>query len=60
MDNVYLIGAEDVRSAGSTISSAASTMQRAASQMDEALRIHRQYLDEWLHRLEEVLKCIEG
>jgi len=52
---VYLIGAEDIRRAGSLVSSAADTMQRAASIFDETMMQHRQYMDEWLNRFENIL-----
>ena len=52
---VYLIGAGDIRRAGSLVSSAADTMQRAASIFDETMMQHRQYMDEWLNRFENIL-----
>lgn len=53
---IHLIGAEDVRCAGSSIRSAANEMQRAASLVDESLNRHRIFLDDWLMRLETVLQ----
>jgi len=54
-ENIYLIGAEDVRSAGNTIKSAAETMQRAAASIEDSLTRHRQFLDEKLGILEQIL-----
>lgn len=54
--NSNLIGAEDVRRAGHEISAAAGSMRTAANQMDASLTRHREFLDDWLNRLEQVLK----
>jgi len=58
----YLHGAEDVRSAASTMSSAADSMRSAASTMDSAASRMQQtaweqqtFLTDWLARLEGVL-----
>ena len=56
MEFITLIGAEDVRAAGSAMRAAAGEMNRAAASLDESLRIHRLFLDDWLFRLEEILK----
>ncbi len=53
---VYLVGAEDVARAGSSMQSAAEDMQRAASVMEESLRLHQQFLDDWLSRFEFIMK----
>ncbi|MDQ4421432.1 hypothetical protein OOT33_13475 [Sphingobium sp. DEHP117] len=52
---VHLIGAEDVVRAGSAMSSAADQMQRAASSIEYSLEIHRQFLNDWLSRLDGLL-----
>jgi len=52
---VHLIGAEDVRSAASTMSSAAHEMQRAASSIEHSLECHQRFLDDWLIRLDGML-----
>lgn len=54
-ENVYLIGAEDVRSAASTMRSAADQMERAASSIEYSLECHRQFLNDWLSRLDGML-----
>lgn len=56
MEFITLIGAEDVRAAGSSMRAAAGEMQRAAASIDESLTRHRIFLDDWLVRLEEILK----
>lgn len=52
---MHLIGAEDVRSAASTMSSAASEMSRAASSISYSLEAHQTFLNDWLVRLEGML-----
>lgn len=53
---ITLIGAEQVQSAAFTISNAAREMKEAASCIDETMRQHRQFLEDWLSRLEAVIK----
>lgn len=53
---ITLLGAEDVGRAGSTIASAAGTIRQAANSMEDSLYRQRLFMDEWLFRLEEVLK----
>lgn len=48
MDRVILVGAEDVRSAGHTMSSAADAMRRAASHMDDSMERHHRVMDQSL------------
>ena len=55
MEFVTLMGAEDVRSAGSSIKSAAEEMSRAAGSINETLMAHQRFLDDWLYRFEEIL-----
>lgn len=55
METVHLIGAEDVRSAGNTISGAADEMKRAAGNIDYALQQHQRFMDDWLQRFEAVV-----
>lgn len=52
---VHLVGAEDVRSAGSTMRSAAHEMQSAASSIAYSLECHQRFLDDWLIRLDGML-----
>lgn len=54
-ENVYLIGAEDVRSAASTMKSSADEMSRAASSIAHSLECHQRFMDDWLIRLDELL-----
>ena len=53
---VHLIGAEDVRSAGSAMRAAAEDMKRAAASIEESLHRHRMFLDDWLFRLENMIE----
>ena len=54
-DYVTLLGAEQVSNAARQIAGAAEDMRRAASQMDDTFSRQRQFLDDWLLRLESVL-----
>ena len=47
-NTMHLIGAEDVRRAGSAIASAAEDMRLAASSMDEVLHRHQLFMTQWL------------
>lgn len=53
---ITLLGAEDVRSAGSSMRVAASEMQAAANSIDNSLNMLQRFLDDWLIRFEESLK----
>ena len=56
MESIFLVGAEDVRSAGSSMRTAASDIQRAAYSIDDSLSRHQRFLDDWLMRLEYIIK----
>ena len=56
METMYLMGSEDVKSAGIFMKEAASAMQTAANQITEALDRHSQFMDAWLVRLEVLLE----
>ena len=49
---ITLLGAEDVRAAGSSMKSAAETIRQAAGSLEDSLFRHRQFMDEWMCRLE--------
>lgn len=53
---ITLLGTEDVSRAGSTMRSAADEMSRAASEISSALHQHRLHMNEWLDRLEQILR----
>lgn len=55
-EHVILIGAEDVRSAGNTISHAAEEMKQAVRNFDYTLDRHHLFMDDWLQRFEAVLE----
>ena len=59
MERIVLIGAEDVYRAGCTMQSAAQDMKQAAINFESSLEINRRFLDDWLQRLEDVLKAKE-
>ena len=54
-DYMHLIGADEVKSAGSSMCSAANDLRRAADVFDESLHRHQLFLDDWLQRLEGIL-----
>lgn len=56
MRDIVLIGADDVRRAGNTISSAAELMSRTQGYEAEELQRHRIFMDEWLQRFENALQ----
>lgn len=56
MDQMMLIGAETVQSAGHTMQRAADTMLHAANVISESLLQHQRWSDDWLLRLASVLE----
>lgn len=55
MDSIYLIGADDVRSAGNRMQAAADDMKSAANSLEFAFERQRLFMDDWLARFEAVL-----
>ena len=55
MNTMYLVGTEEVQRAAQSMRVAADTMRAAADNLDSSLERHRQYLDEWLVRLEAAI-----
>lgn len=55
---VYLVGAEQIQQAASTMAAAAHATQSAAASIAFALGQHRAFLDEWLARFDEVLSKV--
>lgn len=55
MNNVVLIGADDVSRAGSTMREAAREMNSAASSLSFTLEQHQRFLDDWLMRFENIM-----
>ena len=56
MEFVHLIGSEKVQQAGTDIAAAAQKIGQAVSYLEEAFRRHHEFMDEWLARLEAILK----
>lgn len=56
MDNIVLIGSEEVSKAGYNMLNAAREISQAASYIESSLLDHRRYMDEWLIRFGEMLK----
>jgi hypothetical protein len=55
-DFVHLIGADVVQSAAHCMQDTAVSMVRAANVIEESLERHRRWMDDWLQRLETILK----
>ena len=60
MDYIHLTGAEDVENAASSIHDSAGMMQQAAINIEDSLLRHRQFLDDWLYRLENIIVRIDN
>lgn len=60
MQNLYLLGNENVKQAGYDMKDAANLMAQAASAIDESLRLHRQWMDEWISRFEIIMARERG
>jgi len=56
MENVYLIGSEDVSRAAQSMRSAADEMNRAAASIDGSLDRFQRFMDDWLQRLESAME----
>ena len=56
MEHIYLMGSEDVQTAGYSMKSAAEDMRMAANTIDESLRNHQRFLEQWLADLGEVMR----
>jgi orotate phosphoribosyltransferase len=56
----YLVGAEDVRNAGSSISSAADRMQQAGSSISESVFLLQRMLTDHAERMEAVCDRLEA
>jgi hypothetical protein len=55
-ERIYLIGAEQVDSAGHRMASAAQEMRQAAASIDMTLHAHRNFMNDWLAHFEQVMK----
>jgi hypothetical protein len=56
MENIYLVGSEDVSRGGSNMASAAQDILRAANNIDSTFYQYRDFMNDWLNRFEQVLK----
>lgn len=55
-DYITLLGADDVRQAGNTISRAAVDMNHAAGQLEGSFQRFYQFMDDWLYRFQEIME----
>ncbi len=60
MDSINLLGSEDVQRAALNISGAAEVMSRAAGNLELVLQRQQMFMDDWLMRLEDILKPQES
>ena len=67
MENIYLMGSEDVRAAGARmmeaakeISQAAATIQYAAENHQRLLNNHHEFMIDWLEKLRAIMNQTEG
>ena len=56
MENIYLIGSEDVKRASNNIQSSAEIMQSVANNISNSLFDHQVFMTQWLDRFEAILK----
>ena len=54
MENIYLIGSEDVRNAARIIIEASENMTRAADTIDNAVRTFGQHVDRLIESMERI------
>ena len=60
MDNIFLVGSEDVQRAGSQISAAADNMKRAADSFDCSIERLKNMLEEYVSRFEQAVEKINN
>lgn len=60
MERVFLVGAEEVTSAGIRMEHAAMTMKQAANSIESSLFIHRQFLDQFIERFERAFNALSA
>lgn len=56
IEYIHLIGAEQVQSAGHTMSIAASEMKHAASLISDTMYQHQQFMQQWLDEFRATLE----
>ncbi len=59
-DHTYLVGAEDVASAGRNMKSAASEMNDAVRNLDASLERHQRFMEDLLQRQTQLLETSLG
>lgn len=57
MNTMHLVGAEDVRRAGSNMNEAAQNMRSAASHIDSAMQEHQRFMTDWLREFREIMEA---
>jgi hypothetical protein len=60
MDFVSLLGSEDVARAGYAMRDAADSINRAASNFQATLEQHQRFMEDWLQRLEQILREVKS
>ena len=59
MENIYLIGSEDVKKAGYSMQSSAEIIQSASNSLSNSLYDHQLFMTDWLNRFENILTKFE-
>ena len=59
MDNIILIGAEDIRAGGNSVREGAREMRGVVAEIEIIFRRHEQFLDEWLLRFEKTIESLQ-
>ena len=60
MENIYLVGSEDVYRASNNMREAADTLNRAVGNLDDVFFRQQRFMEDWLAKLEQILvenKC---
>lgn len=55
-DNIHLIGAEQIASAGREMNVAAAGMRAAASHIEDTMHRHQQFMTQWLADFNSILQ----
>ncbi len=55
MNNIILIGSEEVGNAGRNIKNAADQMEQAATSYADCCRSQQEFMNQWLDRLKQTL-----
>ena len=60
MDNIYLIGSDDIVRGGHIMQQAANDMQGAANEISSVLQLHQQFMRDWLYDFQTVINGMKN